>query len=380
MYIFAEPVNETQIQKIQSENDAEIAAYERKILGLHDDIEGVPEQDEDGKWADLQADVEKEMNKDEISMNSPVADNSVTPEAFKPDHLELIDLEAANKGPLWNKAQSQSGKGEPIAIAPEGVDMDDEDGRELELSNKSDEKVEEITAGVKASEKGNDFVHREETLYEAANGTYLEGPDEGNEGEISGDAVNADTEQPMEPETRDSLRNMPQTSQNDSSDTEHQAPVPGNEDLFLAADVASDNARARAAATVPSSKEVLAMTLTIRNKVNGYYVDRPERLSLGQQWSVEYAMAEVSDNSKAWNLYQANQARRAKALDYGVDDENKKVDWFIRNLRELSKKGQEWRQKQDQLDQERPRYILGQSSAKGEIYDVGDSGMNGQGQ
>lgn len=404
MYIFAEPVTETQIQEIQSENDAEIAAYERKVLGLHDDIEGGPQQDEDGKWAVLQADVEEEMDKDEVSVNSPVADSFVPSEAFKPGHPELNELEAANKGPLWNKAQSQSGQGEAITTAPDGVDMDGEDGEELELSNESDEEglieerlesqeasehfrkhdvsmdeeVEEITAGMGVSEKGNDTVQREETPYEAANGTHIEGPHEGIEGEIPGDAINADTEQSMEQDTGDSLRDMQQTLENDSSDTEPQTPVPGNEDLLLAADVPSDNARAGTADTVPPSTEVLVMTLTIRNKVNGCYVQRPENLSPRQSWSVEYAMAEVSDNSKAWSLYQASQTRRAKALDHGEDDdENRKVDLFIKNLRELSKKGQEWRQKQDRLDRERPRYILGQSSAKGERYDVEDLGTDG---
>ena len=394
MYIFAEPVTETQIQEIQSENDAEIAAYEQKILGLHADIEGVPQQDEDGKWADLQADVEKEMDKDEVSMNSPVTDSSVPPGAFKSHHPEINGLQAANKGPLWT--------------IPSGLDqagMDGEDGKELEFSDESDEEgligeqvksqetpghlkkhdvsmdkgVDEITADIRVSEKGNDIVHKEEKLCEAASGFHLEGPNEGDEGEISGDADSADTEQPMEHDTGETLRDMQQTPELNSSDTEHQIPAPRNEDPVLADDVPPDNGRARAAATVPTSKEVLVMTLTIRNKVNGCYVHRPENFSSRHRWSVEYAMAEVGDNGKAWNLYQASQARRAKALDRGEDDddENNKVDWFVRNLRELSKKGHEWRQKQDKLDRERPRYILGKSSAKGETYNVGDPGTNG---
>ena len=396
MYIFAEPVTETQIQEIQSENDAEIAAYEQKILGMRDDIGGVPQRDEDGKWADLQADVEKEMDKDEVSMDSPVADISVPSEAFEPYHPELNGLQVANKGPLWNEVHSQRGQGEPITTAPDEDNMEDEDGKELELSGDSDEgligeqlesqetsehfkkhdlsmdeEVGEITAGVRVSEKANDIVHNEEKLYEAANGTHLKEPNEGKEGEISGDAVDADTGQLREQDTGDGLRDTQQTPENDSSDTEPQTLVPANEDP-------SDNASTRVAATVPPLKEVLVMTLTIRSKVNGCYVDRPENLSSRHRWSVEYAMAEVGDNGKAWNLYQASQARRAKALDRGDDDdENRKADWYIEMLRERSKKGHEWRQKQDKLDRERPRYILGRSSAKGETYDVGDCGING---
>ena len=406
MYIFAEPVTETQIQEIQSENDAEIAAYEQKVLGLHHSTDGVPQQDEDGKWATLQADVEKEMDKDEVSMSSSVADNSVPSVAFKIDHPELNGVHPTNQGPLWKNAQPQSGQGEPITTAPVGVDMDGGDEKELELSNESneeglneeqlespetsehfrkhnvsmDEGVEEITTSVTVSEKGNDIAHREETLYEAANGTHLEEPNEGNEGKIFGDAVNADTEQLMEQDTGDDLRGVQQTPENDSSGTEHQDLAPENEDHFSAADVPSNNTDARAAATVPPSKEVLVMTLTIRNKVNGSYVHRPENLSSQHRWSVEYAMAEVGDSGKAWNLYQASQTRRAKALDRGddlEDDEDRNVHWYLRNLRELSKKGQEWRRKQDKLDRERPRYILGQSSAKGETHDVDDSGTDG---
>ncbi|KAL8795975.1 MAG: hypothetical protein Q9195_001550 [Heterodermia aff. obscurata] len=404
MYIFAEPVTETQIQEIQSENDAEIAAYEREILGLHDDSKRVPQQDEDGKWANLQADVEKEMEKDEVSMSSPLADSSVGSEAFESDHPEVHGLQAANKGPPRNKPQSQSDKGEQVSPTPDGVDLDGEHGKDLELSNESDEggliegrlesqetpeifrthdvsiheEAEEMTAGVSVSEKGRNIVHGGETLCEAANGTYLEEPTEGNKGEISGDAVNADAEQSTEQGTGDSGRDMQQNRRNDSSDREPQSSVPENKDLLLAAEVPSEDPRARAPATVPPSKEVLAMTLTIRNKVNGCYVHRPENLSSQDGWSVEYAMAEVGDSGKAWNLYQASQARRAKASDRGDDDdENKQVSWFISNLRELSKKGHEWREKQNEMDRERPRYILGHSSAKGERYDVEDSETDG---
>src|SRR5208282_6692112 len=96
--------------------------------------------------------------------------------------------------------------------------------------------------------------------------------------------------------------------------------------------------------------EVLAMTLTIRNKVNGEYVVRPTKMTSTDKWTVEYALAEVN-SSRARNLYERAKERRRKALSNEKDD--KKNDWnsqYIENLRRLSQKGREWRRSQNEID------------------------------
>ena len=50
---------------------------------------------------------------------------------------------------------------------------------------------------------------------------------------------------------------------------------------------------------------ILAMTLTLRNKVNGSYILRPENLTKDDDWSVEYTLSPVAEERRAWALYQA---------------------------------------------------------------------------
>lgn len=396
MYIFAEPVTEDQIQEIQSENDAEIAEYERRMMGIQEDMGAATQHDEDDKWADMQADVEEEMDKDEVSMNSQ-DDQNVSSEEAKQANPEDDDSEAVDKGPLWESARSDQSQDEPILAAANKDDVEDEnedqdvneseeaDSMEEEQEFREDpeglsesgvsvdEEASELMAASEASPYGEDVALGEGLPTGAADDDTLEGHNGNNKVEYSPRVDGAVAEGESEPETEDTLSSPDQRPEHGSSDLGEQSAAVTNEESFKAANVTSENSAAPAAADISHSQEVLAITLTIRNKVNDRYVIRPENLSSRDKWTVEHAIAEVGDKSKAWKLYQASQTRRAKALERDDDDGNKTVDWFIRNLRQMSDKGQRWRQEQDELDRSRPKFILSQSSAKGEILDAGNS-------
>ncbi|KZF21321.1 Pet127-domain-containing protein [Xylona heveae TC161] len=104
-------------------------------------------------------------------------------------------------------------------------------------------------------------------------------------------------------------------------------------------------------------RELLAMTLTIRNKVNGQYVLRPENLGPEDRWSVEYDLAEIPTASRSWSLYGACQTRRRSKLEMQSDDSNEAANFFMRRIKELSEKGRIWRKQQDLLDEE-IRHVL----------------------
>ena len=149
----------------------------------------------------------------------------------------------------------------------------------------------------------------------------------------------------------------------DSGDRSQDA-VPGD-DFPTGADVPfieriskTSNAHAR-----PEGKEVLALTLTIRNKVNGSYVQRPENLGAEDKWAMEYSLDEVSNPDRAWSLYQACQMRRRKKLDEvnHRTENDEEVDFYIKRLRKMSRKGAEWRKKQDETDRASPVKVLGQA-------------------
>lgn len=398
MYIFAEPVTEDQIRDIQSENDAEIAEYERRVMGIQQDIGAATQHDEDGRWADMQADVEEEMDKDEVSLSSQ-DDQSVASEEAKQDNPEVKDSKAVDKGPLWKSARSEGSQDEPIvAVAneddvegehenedqdvserEEADSMEEEQGsREdpeefLEDGVGADEEASELTAASKIFLDEDDMALGEELPTGSAKENTLGGHDSNTEVEYPSGADDAETEGERVSDTEDTFSISEQSPEDDSSDLGEQSAAVTNKESIMATNVPSEKSAAAAAADISHSQEVLAMTLTIRNKVNDRYIVRPENLSSRDTWIVEHAIAEVGDKSKAWKLYQASQARRAKALERDDDDdENKTVDWFIRNLRQMSDKGQRWRQEQDKLDRSRPKFILGRSSANGEILDTGN--------
>lgn len=104
--------------------------------------------------------------------------------------------------------------------------------------------------------------------------------------------------------------------------------------------------------------EVLAMTLTVRNKVNGKNVQRPFELSSTDDWSVEYVLLEVPDVERAQSLYQACKRRRPGDKETRRPAEDRK---YIQSLRKLSRQGAAWRKEMDEKDKASPRVVLEQS-------------------
>jgi len=101
------------------------------------------------------------------------------------------------------------------------------------------------------------------------------------------------------------------------------------------------------------SRELLAMTLTIRNKVDNVYITRPDNLCAGSDWAVEYSIEEIDEDDQAWSRYEESCDRLSKA--YVSSDEKKLAGWYsshyMRQLYKLSVKGRLWREEQDRIDE-----------------------------
>ncbi|TQV93522.1 mitochondrial membrane protein [Cordyceps javanica] len=93
----------------------------------------------------------------------------------------------------------------------------------------------------------------------------------------------------------------------------------------------------------PPPHELLGMYITIRNKVDGKFVARPENLGPGSKWEVQYAVKEISDE-RAQRLYKQIKTRRRKILD--IDADMRARSWhrmFAGSLPTLSKRGASYR-------------------------------------
>ncbi|KAH0366169.1 Pet127-domain-containing protein, partial [Aureobasidium melanogenum] len=130
-------------------------------------------------------------------------------------------------------------------------------------------------------------------------------------------------------------------------------------------------------------KPLLGMVLTVRSKVNGVYVERPENLKKNHDWSIEYSLTELK-SGQAWREYRAAQARRRKTyqklnsrLDKSDPDsaELSYNDHYINMLKDLSEKGRKMRATLDQKAANKPRIVVGMpydKSHKSQMADTDD--------
>ncbi|GAD91491.1 mitochondrial mRNA processing protein PET127, putative [Paecilomyces variotii No. 5] len=105
-------------------------------------------------------------------------------------------------------------------------------------------------------------------------------------------------------------------------------------------------------------RDLLAMTLLVRNFVNGRPVARPMNFTANDKWTIEYELSEMKP-SRTQALYDAVQKRRWKALEgRGEDETDLAANVYIRKLRDISKQGREWREEQDKIDKEKGVVVL----------------------
>ena len=409
MYIFAEPVTEEQIEELQSHNDAEVEEFERNILGLGKaDAEGEDLHGEDNKWADMHANVEEEMDNDEASLTAPDGEEIVPEDAGIGQGIEHGSVEDQDDDSLWAKDALQASDGNPeitSTVVDQDAgdeDQDDDDSEDITEEDKGgltpvglrggslaigedhfnrgdgspqepeDDPIKMVNA-IEADKGSHDIpvLKIEERMAETEAGDEA-GQDAGKAETADGIGMANDTEAALSKAPAVTVTESESESEELKTESQSETPQPedlgaNEEDFDTDADTPFLNTVAEEAPPPPDpAQEVLAMTLTIRNKVNDRYVIRPENLSSSDRWQVEYALSEVEKPEKAWSLYQASQARRRKQLDRADDDDDKTVETYIKNLRGLSRKGKEWREQQDELDKARPKVVLGQSSPEKE--------------
>ncbi len=389
MYIFAEPVTEEQVAEIQSHKDAKIKEIERKIFGLTSD-EAVSQETEedDSKWENIQADVRETMDKDELSIEQPNGED-----------VEYDDLENSR---VASNGRGISGEDVSYAIGEEAQEGDEataaaaesEDDEDDELVDTEEDEATEEHDGEKLGESIDEVDEEhdldEESLEEAEDNKegdseeVQEAKESGGQEELKG---NDSEEAGGEEESTDLDQEDSQADdQSTSAADKDYANVQGNKELQtggneqerlpagsadhatldfpIQADKAFLNKLTEelsyADATASQNPDILAMTLTIRNKVNGKFVLRPERLTADDKWSIEYSLTEVDTETRARALYKACQGRRKKKYDkLETRHDEERLDGYLRRLRELSMQGRKWRARQDKEDTMKPIQILG---------------------
>ena len=382
MYIFAEPVTEEQVVEIQSQKDAEIREFEHTILGLtrgkDSDTNDAPEIDP--KWEEIESDVQKAIEEDELFEDESGIDEGTEGTDSNSNRPEVFE-----HGPLYAR-KGASGAGNGTNAVSAGFEKDEGENEEEE-----DEENKDNRDGNRNGSSNGDFEEsrrqegRDECLIDEAetnatdafkaehnvDGTGNEhnnvAPSEDYPVKVQS-ITNVVREEPSKDDSPSAISRQQGTSAEPSTDAEGEGlqehrtrtgqPLPDC--------VNKEVVQADTAAISSGSQGILAMTLTLRNKLNGEYVLRPEAMSAADEWSVEYSLTDISEEKRARVLYNACQLRRKKRMESKlVSDEQEAIPGYIKHLRALSRKGRNWRKRQDEMDEERPVQMVSGKEARG---------------
>ncbi|PNY25333.1 mRNA degradation protein, mitochondrial [Tolypocladium capitatum] len=103
--------------------------------------------------------------------------------------------------------------------------------------------------------------------------------------------------------------------------------------------------------------ELLGMYVTIRNRVNGQFVERPSSPEKEFDWAIQYAITELPDK-RARQIYTKIKKRRKTVLSQ--DPNARSADWyriFKGNLPRITKKGEKYREMRTQQEVGNPVYV-----------------------
>ncbi|KAH6636846.1 mitochondrial protein Pet127-domain-containing protein [Chaetomium tenue] len=162
--------------------------------------------------------------------------------------------------------------------------------------------------------------------------------------------------------SEDSVTPEPTT---ETSATPSEDATPSSAEAEAEAETETDvEAEAEADSEIPGetqakNKELYGLILTIRNKVDGKYVERPENLTAKQKWQVEYAIEEVKP-ARAQNLYEMVLKRRKNLLypEQG-DQRDRWYDMFRGSLDRYSTTGRRFRRDEDRRQRGQPVHVYG---------------------
>lgn len=114
---------------------------------------------------------------------------------------------------------------------------------------------------------------------------------------------------------------------------------------------------------IAKDEDILGMIVTLRNKVDGKFVTRPDDLTRRSTWEVHYTIEELAKD-RASKIYRQTIERRSKMLAKTDDDASKRWNsGFKQKLEDLSKAGRAWRRAEIQKAKGYPVFVYGNDRA-----------------
>ena len=386
MYIFAEPVTEERVGEIQSQNAAGIEEFERRVLGLDKKEEG---EDRGPEWTEIQANVQDSMDEDELSLDESDGGNG---DVLDPSQAGALD---ANDNPIDDDPDVAKSGLVDDGDEDDDDDEDEEDGDEDDEEDSEDTENEEDEEEDDEESEDNEEESEEQDESEEIDDGSSFTSDEQEVGKIEPTETDNQQNSPLEEGNTDGVLTMAggatsipeNTAQATAQDgleanpssanisPDSQDPASSESVTAKAADEESIEADSKFLELLSKDEEnsqnksapteILAMTLSIRNKVNDKFVLRPNNLDPLDKWSIEYSLVEVTPQSRAQALYEACKFRRKKRLDsemFSPEDGEGNLTPYVKLLRQLSVEGREWRQRMDSQEKDETVKSLSRNS------------------
>jgi hypothetical protein len=339
MYIFAKPIDEASIENIQTSNKAQIDEFESRVLGLSKE-NPESEEEESLEWDTLQTSVQDSMSQDESHLGTAVDLES---------DEEVVNVDETAPPSPWSDVAKEERSTEKF------TEVSDAEQQSTDTSIGQDTSSGAIgdriwsAVGWLAGSKTSDAPR--ETASESVQ-------------DVSQD-VSTQSSSEMDSKSIARTESSPEFIDEDSIMEEQGLKGSGNDESSHAS---SDAEGAHHAEPAPKAtptttagagdepgSDLLAMYLTIRNKVNGQVVRRPEDLQASDNWTIEYALADISDPQKAANLYENSQKRRTNVHI------KKSSAWnsaFLKDIKKYTEKGRTFRREENAAQATKPVQVL----------------------
>ncbi|KAG7113873.1 mRNA degradation protein like [Verticillium longisporum] len=416
-YIFARPVTDEEVAQVQNSNQAAVAEFERKLMGIEQeeneaeaselDIEPQPAQEEEMAdtpeetrqqtlefWEEMQDKVEEAVENDALGVNhvreaiQSALEQSGLLKARSAEEAQsyvesLLDALTGSQASDASKAaedeypavSSELASPDTVNEVSAGEDSVTEGGQaRLEFTEEPQSSVEEAdsaSSALESSTRSSDLSLKELILRVAER---IDNRPETEETTLTPEQAASEISKLGEFERL--LVKLVETKHEKSSSetTEDVAPALSPESNETPAEAA--NEASAADKTAPAAEEqpkeepledivgdeILGMHLTVRNKVDNKYVTRPERpkdrSSRPLRWTLEYSIEEIPAQS-AKRIYQSIQTRRKKALKSDSDDRsNQWRQMWQGKLQDMSQRGRRFRQKEDAHGRKNPVHLF----------------------
>ncbi|KAL0465690.1 mitochondrial protein Pet127 domain-containing protein [Neurospora intermedia] len=393
MYIFAKPVTPDEIEKIQGANKKIIEKFERDMMGLEpkeekgkgvanekiteeaveeatEEIVGEPEAREEvttaDVWEDTVVKVEEALENEEHGVTSvreaieQALRSSGLLEASAPEEArryldELLEaLMSAESGKADESAADNAAEESASAVsAGEATEVKVENGQAAEAEEEPTLKdlVLRLASQVKADRSEVVKGKAEDDVSAAAADDSKLRKFETILSELISKSRDTTTE------TGEITEGGEQTAAS-TDDASATSKTQNPEDEIASLDE-TVHTKTNDNSILPETKpELLGMILTIRNKVNGEYVERPEHLRRTDKWEVEYSLEDMPA-LRAENIYKMVIQRRCKTLDDQEDRDKAWYEMFQGALHKYTRKGRMHRKKEIELGKTRPVHVYG---------------------